>query len=61
MLEGFIMPIYILESTLAYGHSRYQAIRHNGVNPVTAADGLNVIKIIEAAFKSNIEKRIITV
>jgi scyllo-inositol 2-dehydrogenase (NADP+) len=31
----------------------YRAIRHNEPLPVTAEDGLKVIKIIEAAYKSN--------
>lgn len=31
----------------------YEAIRHNKPLPVTAGDGLEVIKIIEAAYKSN--------
>ena len=37
----------------------YQAIRNNAVAPVTATDGLLVIKIIEAAFKSSTEKKVI--
>jgi len=37
----------------------YQSIRHNAPLPVTAEDGKKVIQIIEAAFKSNKEKRVI--
>ena len=46
---------------MEYFEGIFQAIRHNGINPVTAEEGLNVIKIIEAAFKSNTEKRVINV
>ena len=37
----------------------YQAIRGNATVPVTAKDGLLVIKIIEAAFESSAEKKVI--
>ena len=37
----------------------YQAIRNNKPLPVTAADGLLVIKIIEAAYKSNETKKVV--
>jgi scyllo-inositol 2-dehydrogenase (NADP+) len=36
------------------------AIRNNAALPVTADEGLNVIKIIKAAFKSNDEKKVIS-
>jgi predicted dehydrogenase len=39
----------------------YEAIRNNRPVPVSAEDGLNVIKIIEAAFKSNKEKRVVSI
>lgn len=42
-----------------YYHDLYSAIRRGKPAPVTAEDGLNVIKIIKAAFKSNDEKRIV--
>jgi len=38
----------------------YQAIREGGINPVTAEDGLAVIRTIEAAFLSSQEKRVVT-
>jgi predicted dehydrogenase len=44
---------------LDYYHDLYAAIRKGKPAPVTAEDGLNVIKIIKAAFKSNEEKRIV--
>ena len=43
----------------AYYEGIYQAIRNNAPLPVTAAEGTDVIRIIEAAFKSNEEKRVI--
>lgn len=42
-----------------YFEGMYQAIRNNKPLPVSAQDGLNVIRIIEAAFKSNREKKVI--
>lgn len=39
----------------------YKAIRENGPNPVTADDGLKVIRVIEAAYQSNREKRVIAI
>ena len=63
-IDGYISRKYIPSfkgNYMEYYEGIYQAIRHNGTNPVTAADGLNVIKIIEAAFKSHKEKRIISV
>jgi predicted dehydrogenase len=43
----------------AYYEGIYQAIRNNAALPVTAEEGTDVIRIIEAAFKSNDEKRVI--
>jgi scyllo-inositol 2-dehydrogenase (NADP+) len=60
--EGKIIKEYIpsLKGNYAgYYEAIYQAIRHNDLLPVTAEDGKNVIKIIEAAFKSNHEKCVI--
>lgn len=45
---------------MAYYNGIYESIRNNQPLPVTPEDGLLVIKIIEAAIKSNSEKRIIT-
>ena len=38
----------------------YRSITNNEVEPVTATDGLNVMKIIEAAVKSSNEGKVIT-
>lgn len=37
----------------------YEAIAHKKTEPVTAAEGVNTMRIIEAAFKSSEEKRVI--
>ncbi|MEQ1798572.1 MAG: Gfo/Idh/MocA family oxidoreductase [Lacibacter sp.] len=42
-----------------YYEGIYQAIRNNQPLPVTAEDGMKVIKIIEAAFQSSKERRVI--
>ena len=42
-----------------YYEGIYQAIRNNAPLPVTATEGMQVIQIIEAAFKSSEEKRVI--
>ncbi|MDB5252897.1 MAG: oxidoreductase [Flaviaesturariibacter sp.] len=44
----------------AYYEGIYQALRHEGPNPVPAADGLNVIRVITAAFESNETKQVIS-
>ncbi len=44
---------------LEYYEGIYQAIRNNAPVPVSAGDAMKVIQIIEAAFKSNKEKRVI--
>ena len=43
----------------AYYDGIYKAICHNAPVPVSAEDGLKVIEVIEAAFKSNYEKKVI--
>lgn len=61
-LEGEIIKKYIPSlkgNYMAYYEGMYQAIRHNAPAPVSAEDGMKVIKIIEAAFKSNSEKRVV--
>jgi predicted dehydrogenase len=45
---------------MQYYEELFKAIRNNGIVPVTAEDGLNVIKIIKAAFESNQEKKVVT-
>lgn len=42
-----------------YYDQLYKAIRNGESLPVTAQDGLNVIRIIKAAFRSNEEKKVI--
>lgn len=42
-----------------YYNGIYAAIRNGKTLPVTATEGLQVIRIIEAAFKSNKEKRVV--
>lgn len=44
---------------LEYYDGIYDAVRNNNPLPVTGEDGVNVIRIIEAAYRSNKEKRII--
>jgi scyllo-inositol 2-dehydrogenase (NADP+) len=44
---------------LAYYDGIYDSIRNKKQPPVLAEDGLNVIRIIEAAYKSNNEKKVI--
>ena len=42
-----------------YYNGLYHALRNDKPLPVTAEDGLNVIRIMGAAFKSVAEKRIV--
>ena len=42
-----------------YFEGIYQSISADSVPPVTAQDGINVMKIIEAAFESNTLKKAI--
>jgi scyllo-inositol 2-dehydrogenase (NADP+) len=51
------IPSFVLHGSK--GSFLYKAIRNNQTPPVTAKDGLNVIRIIKAAFKSNNEKRVV--
>lgn len=60
--EGKIIREHIVSESGNYGtyyDGIFNAIRNKGAVPVSAEDGVKVIKIIEAAFKSNNEKRII--
>ncbi|MFG6685774.1 Gfo/Idh/MocA family oxidoreductase [Mariniflexile sp. HNIBRBA6329] len=45
---------------MAYYDGIYEAIKHNKPVPVTAEDGMLVIRVIEAALKSNSERKIVT-
>ncbi len=61
-IDGEIVKKYIPSlkgNYMTYYEGIYQAIRNNAPVPVTAQDGKKVIIIIEAAFKSNKEKRVI--
>jgi predicted dehydrogenase len=42
-----------------YFEGVFQALRHDKPMPVTGEDGLNVIRIIEASFKSSKEKKVV--
>lgn len=60
--DGRIIREYIPSLKGNYGDyydELYQAIRANGPVPVTAEQGLNIIRVIEAAYKSNHEKKIV--
>jgi predicted dehydrogenase len=62
MPDGKIIKEYITSEKGNYGEyyaAMYNAIRNKANVPVTANEGLNVIKIIEAAFQSNNEKKLI--
>jgi scyllo-inositol 2-dehydrogenase (NADP+) len=55
-IDGKIVREYITSEQGNYGEyydGVYEAIRNNQALPVTPEDALNVIKIIEAAYKSN--------
>jgi len=45
---------------LDYFEGIYEAVRNGAIPPVTGRDGVHIIQIIEAAFKSSEEKRVIT-
>jgi predicted dehydrogenase len=45
---------------LDYFEGVYEAVRNGAIPPVTGRDGVHIIQIIEAAFKSSEEKRVIT-
>ncbi|MEO7308704.1 MAG: Gfo/Idh/MocA family oxidoreductase, partial [Ferruginibacter sp.] len=63
-IEGKITRKYIVSEKgnyMAYYNGIYDAIRNEKPLPVTAEEGLNVIRIIEASFQSVAEKRIIVV
>ncbi len=57
----------VIKQTLVTEHGNYMqyfdevfnAIRNNGAAPVTGEDGLKVIRIIEAAFESSRQKRVV--
>lgn len=60
--DGQIIKEYIpaLQGNyMAYYDGMYQALRHHKPVPVTAEDGMLVIKIIEACLQSNAEKKVL--
>lgn len=60
-INGEIIREYIQSEQGNYGEyyeAIYESIRNNKPIPVTAEQGLDVITIIEAAFRSNEEKRV---
>ena len=60
--QGEVIREYIRSEQGNYGEyydDIYQAIRNNKPLPVTAEDGVKVIKIIEAAYQSNKTKRVV--
>ena len=46
---------------MEYYNGIYEALRNNITPPVSGEDGLKVIQVIEAAQKSNKERRVIEV
>ena len=61
-IDGKIIREYITSEQGNYGEyydGVYEVIRNNKPLPVTAEDALNVIKIIEAAYKSNETKCVV--
>ena len=62
--QGDVIREYIQSEKGNYGdyyNAMYEAIRNDKPVPVSAEDGLNVIKIIEAAFKSSNEKKVVEI
>jgi len=62
--DGKIIKEYIPSAKGNYGDyydGVYNAIRNNADVPVSPEDALNVIKIIETAYVSNAEKRVIEI
>lgn len=60
--DGNIIREYIPSLKGNYGDyydELYKAIRENGPIPVKAEQGLDIIRVIEAAYKSNQEKKVI--
>ena len=60
--EGVVVKEYITSLRGNYGeyyNGIYDALRNDKEVPVSAEDGMKVIKIIEAAYSSNKERRVI--
>ena len=61
--DGEIIKEYIPTikgNYMAYYDGIYDALRNNEALPVTGTSAMHVIKIIEAAFKSNKERKVVT-
>jgi predicted dehydrogenase len=62
--DGKVIREYITSlrgNYMEYYDGIFEAIRNNKPVPVTAEEGRNVIRIIEAAYRSNKEKRVVEV
>jgi predicted dehydrogenase len=62
--DGRIIREYIPSLKGNYGDYYdllYKAIREGAPVPVTAEEGLNIIRVIEAAYESNREKKVVSV
>jgi predicted dehydrogenase len=60
--DGKVIKEYVSSEQgnyMEYYNGMYEAIRHHKPVPVSAEDGLNVIRIIELAFQSSNEKRVV--
>jgi predicted dehydrogenase len=60
--DGKLVKEYVTSLRGNYGDyydGIYHAIRNNAEVPVTGEDGMKVIRIIEAALKSNREKKVV--
>jgi predicted dehydrogenase len=62
-VEGKVLREHVdseVGNYMEYYHQVQQAINEGKPAPVTAEDGLSVIKVVKAAFKSNSEKIVVT-
>lgn len=62
--DGAVIKEYVPSLKGNYGEyyeGIFQALRHNAAMPVSGEDGMKVIQVIEAALKSNKEKKVIPV
>ena len=63
-IDGKIRKEYIESEQGNYGEyydAIYNSIRKDQPLPVTAEEGLNVVRIIEGAFRSNAEKKVLEI
>lgn len=62
--DGKVIREYITSLNGNYGafyEEMYEAIRHNKPVPVTPEEGIDIIRVITAAYKSNEEKKVVPV